>query len=1561
MNRNSCKGHRNKTLVTAITAVLALGAAGGAAAEMPTAQSIFTLTPGHAPALVPSLWTQSTSLEGYLDGIDNHQYLTSDVAADVTSGNILVSGDMSGAPITNSGNALLAATKDINTGLAGANGAANTVDLLSLGSDGLNEGLGIISGQLFDGARVQSTINDGRITTDLTNYAAGSITQTDNSIKATTAINSASNQASGDLPDSFNGTTPGSVEYKFSATAPTTLTAAGSVSVGNIQTAVDAGAGAQSYAHIAGSGISVDDTMAPVIPPPLPGLIPLAVDVTANGNAIAASYAGNQSDNRFGATTGTSFTGSVSVINGQTNIETRAFDAGDTASVTGSGIGASLGGALNGALSVSDNSLSAATQGNIATNAIGFATGIDVHGGSASAHLTEQANTRATLSGDLVLLNTQRNQNTELVSRIGDGSSILGMGLHLNDGSAMTMDGNGIDASVGGNHATNQVSADSAAFSANSAVGNQQVNQGTTISAEVSGAMIVAGVLGNTSDGFDGLTDISKGNVSVSDNHIGADANGNQANTTIDLQGTNFTAWDTVDNMSASSGSTGLVTTGTAGVAVGNEQSNIGGTSIIADVGSDTDTFGTHGGWIGAFYNGGLDGASATVNDDVVSASAGGNSAVTSVMLGGTNGHVNAQMSNAQYNDNSISAQVEGAQVGVYPGGGSASGSTLTVGDNQLSAAASANQAINSVATDFTNEGFGISSQNNWNTASNVIDADAETNTNKAELAIASNQKNTGSVTARMTNSFTGVNVGEHPWPGVDGGDPLRGNVTGGTIGVSGNSASTSVVANNAGNNLGVNGGNLTPDSGHSDQVASLGNLQQNAGNVTADASAMGDDVRDLEQIGAFIHGNASGTNATVSNNGISAFVGGNVANNALTFAGTSYAPPAPTAPVGSIGYMSLDDLTVSAGFALQNVQSNNGFNEATLENGNIGVSLTDGAPDDRHAVTDSMLTISNNTVSTDARDNYATNALGIGVSYASDGTATANQLSVLNTTAALQSAQQSTGTVASSANSLLGIIAGHYDVSGSTVTVSNNSVASKAVANTAMNRLDVAAGQLTGDSLADGGAFPFRGAAASPGNSVLADYGLSNGQSHAGTVVASLDSPDASNGTGIGLAVGEGKLDGGSVTVSDNTQSAFAQANSASNTLNLLGNQIDASAAISNRQEASGTAVASAGNVTVPGHEGTLGFAVQVNGAIGSAAALPITVSGNTLVAQAGFNDATNVLHVTGENAIGGNVGEAGAFSLGGYAAAGAYDSLLNMQEADGAAVASIEPGLSGIEAVGMNANGTSSDIGNDGDVSNLTVNGNQFAAQVSLNNASNNVVLDGAANIGATAAVASQQFATGSSSAAVNSADIGIYNRNAGQLQGGAITRAAMTVSDNNLSASASGNSASNAISAQPKALNAAAATSTEAGTGTDGAAAVAKYAVLNVQGNSAVVSAALGDSSIGINADAGTVAARGSASQMLNSTANVSGNQVMASAMGNSASNSIMLTSMTGTPSASLVSSQVNTAAINATVSNVQIGVVMGGLPGLSNSPVTIANNSIAASAVGNSAVNHIGIGN
>jgi hypothetical protein len=134
-----------------------------------------------------------------------------------------------------------------------------------------------------------------------------------------------------------------------------------------------------------------------------------------------------------------------------------------------------------------------------------------------------------------------------------------------------------------------------------------------------------------------------------------------------------------------------------------------------------------------------------------------------------------------------------------------------------------------------------------------------------------------------------------------------------------------------------------------------------------------------------------------------------------------------------------------------------------------------------------------------------------------------------------------------------------------------------------------------------------------------------------------------------------------------------------------------------------------------------------------------------------------------------------------------------------------------------------------------------------------------------------------------------------------------------------------------------------------------------VLNAQTNSAIASASVANTSIGVNADVGNLEARGSLAQLANSNVAVSGNSVLASAAGNTASSSIALPASLGsTPSASLVSSQINSASISATVSNVQIGAEAGLALARSNSPITVSGNTISASAVGNSATNHIGIG-
>src|SRR5690606_33082656 len=136
----------------------------------------------------------------------------------------------------------------------------------------------------------------------------------DNTVQALTSLNSASNRVSGDLVDSFGGAAEGAIDVSYSPTASTTLDATAGVFVGNVQTSIDATAGddgagnTASYAHVVDSDITVSDKAASAS-------TSLDVDVSASDNGIAASYAGNQSDNRFQATDGTAFEGSVGVAN----------------------------------------------------------------------------------------------------------------------------------------------------------------------------------------------------------------------------------------------------------------------------------------------------------------------------------------------------------------------------------------------------------------------------------------------------------------------------------------------------------------------------------------------------------------------------------------------------------------------------------------------------------------------------------------------------------------------------------------------------------------------------------------------------------------------------------------------------------------------------------------------------------------------------------------------------------------------------------------------------------------------------------------------------------------------------------------------------------------------------------------------------------------------------------------------------------------------------------------------------------------------------------------------
>ncbi|ENT06524.1 hypothetical protein [Brucella sp. 63/311] len=140
-------------------------------------------------------------------------------------------------------------------------------------------------------------------------------------------------------------------------------------------------------------------------------------------------------------------------------------------------------------------------------------------------------------------------------------------------------------------------------------------------------------------------------------------------------------------------------------------------------------------------------------------------------------------------------------------------------------------------------------------------------------------------------------------------------------------------------------------------------------------------------------------------------------------------------------------------------------------------------------------------------------------------------------------------------------------------------------------------------------------------------------------------------------------------------------------------------------------------------------------------------------------------------------------------------------------------------------------------------------------------------------------------------------------------------------------------------------------ELGTGASRSKVQAAAALYNQQSNTGTVKAESDGASyrIALNASTGKLG-------IADGSIAVTGNQIGVSAAGNGAVNKIALTGLNaGIPTAAIGSNQVNAGAITATVTDARIGVGTSGL--VSGASIKVGNNSISASAVGNSVSNAI----
>lgn len=1305
----------------------------------------------------------------------------------------------------------------------------------------------------------------------------------------------------------------------------------GSVSVTNLQNAAaPLGATTDSLASVSGSAVTADLRFG------TGGQTDLTGSLTLNDNQISANSTGNSAGAR-------TTSGAVSAGNAIT------FEGGADITGSGSGTGTSVALASGTAQSVADLTLVNA-QANAASSFTTSVTGGDVISNTdnlAGGTVTQSGNaitasSTANLAGNLVsagqggsvanftasvaALNVQSNKSLVSTASVEDSavSAVVGIAAAVPTGT-VTLSGNTLAATAEGNVGVTTVALKAANLTVTGALG-EDVTQGVVVNDTADAASTGLGVVAlsvQSNEGVGSLTANNEGtsvslsfdeqdgppapvgiaamSATLSDNLLKATATANSASTGVTLQGTN---------------GTGL------SAAVGNSQSN-SFLDVSANAGSLTAL-------AVSLTSGAVSGSNLTLDDNALSAVAAGNTAFSSLNVSlatasgsalltatpraevssaeGATALADLALVNTQLNGSAeFLASVDGS---VSLAVGDVSGSSaLNLTTNQISATVEANRASNAMVLEVGNlsgttaalasrQGSGgnnitastagavtvvaddvvgsaltvsgntVKSSTLVNAANNALRLTGTTATGvgtslasetdsaaasaagastSADVSLANVQSSTGDTLSALTGDLTDAAAVTMELGAVSGVSTLS--LTNNAIG-----ATTSV--NSASNALRLD---ITTVTGMSAGVASAQTLSDSPANAITNG---------LVSVDAL---SLASSSATVSGNAIAASVFGNSADNTLTLnaATASGRNVAPSAIVGASS-------TAAGDFAVANNQQVVGTTADDLQ------SITAGTVNlDTGSITSSALTLSGNSVSAYTGANSATNrvALNVGdLSAASAGVASRQVIELADVTSL------TTGSV---------LLEGGA-VTGSALTLNENMVKSTSLGNVATNQVSVAGTNATGGDF-DSAASATAGSAAS----MVADVSVVNLQNSDDITLSATTTGD------VGMALGVVSA-GSALTLTENTISALAQGNSATNTLALASTNLSGmSAGVVSSQATVGEVEATA-QAPVTG-----AFSI----AAASATNTPIVLSNNTFSAVAGMNEAFNTLTAAGASLLGrGGLAESSEVVA---STTGVDFSVVNAQSGVGSVSALADPGTIGF--TGSLTGGS------------LSIMGNTVLARASVNTANNLLNLAATSSLEATAAVNNVQEMDSLVTATV------VDSANAPSLLGAALTAggaSTVAVSDNRVTAQATGNLASNALNA-----------TAVSGISSSGSMALPAFAVLNQQRTQGSIEAVLNGTNLGaaLNGTGGSTS--------------VQGNQMVALAYGNSVDNVISMSALPGslnTASAAITNVQYNMASITATVSGASM-VASGTVSGAGS--VNVSGNTITAQVVGNRSVNSI----
>jgi hypothetical protein len=680
---------------------------------------------------------------------------------------------------------------------------------------------------------------------------------------------------------------------------------------------------------------------------------------------------------------------------------------------------------------------------------------------------------------------------------------------------------------------------------------------------------------------------------------------------------------------------------------------------------------------------------------------------------------------------------------------------------------------------------------------------------------------------------------------------------------------------------------------------------------------ALVDDTEDLRD-----------SNLSVDGNSVRALARSNNVSNALIASGTSVTNGATPDPLATTAgtTLTLDNTT----FAVGSRQVNSVDVTAGLLGTTISVeagSAFGGALEDD--IEDSSITANSNLVVAEARGNDAANAAALNF--------TDNQAQA--TVANLQTSDSGVRYVASTAGTFITVLTDADNTDDSSFSASGNAVGALGSANRATNTLSSAGTNVmfrNGDNMTVYDPTPAPNSLSSDASLLVLNSQTSD------NVEVDVDV----FGTLIGV-IAAGDVNSGSLSADSNLIIAQATQHNAVNTLNInAGANIDSDpvddrtpgAAVVSQQTLNGTDTES--DVTLAG-------ITAIADDTRSDGSVAITAEDNQIIASSIGGTAVNTLRATAGAAIDANNPSPQALGGTNNTSVSAGFAVLNVQTAVNSSSDSDVQGAA-IIAGGLE----------DYSFDSVTIADNLVRAEARGFVASNTLVLDAGSSSNATAVLASLQL---QDDARID-ANVGGVAILTGNIDEGA-EDSSLTVAGNTVEAIASANRAVNRMESKAGATlqeSSGLSSTIDPTAASQITVAGSDYTVLNVQGtsNGTTVDASVSFVGIGIDGLEETTGVDRSA-------LNVEGNQVLASAVGNEAINTLVLN--TGTfqhPTASINNLQTNSGTtVTATVDGVAIGI--GGITTLNansdNSSLTVRGNSVGATAIGNSAVNILRSGN